>query len=639
MNISKNFQRLSISLVLLSMVMVGCNKNFITEFNPANRTTDNFYNTPGGYLNLVNSCYPLLRDLTQRRKLTHNGSDIFAENGSYGIFYNLPNQVGAPKDVYDIRFNSTDGELQTYWDQLYREINRCNAAISREKGVVGGDAAVISNLVGQAKFLRALSYFWAVQQWGDIPMPLTESLTGSLEAKKSTAKEVYTQILKDLDEAIAVLPVTPSERGRASKGAAQFLQAKVYLTRGWNFNNSLGGSDADFTKSLALCDALIASNLYPMEKDWNTLFPIHNKNVNLETATLASSVVPANASKEVIFAVQYENPAFYKGDLNFDAATGIQGNNIHSQMGGGPSGIAQIAGAAAPYSVMKNVHIVTWAAYRLFDPKLDARYEGTYNSVSYATTSAAISLKNNTYSSNTTLNFVKGDTTAVIRAWNNPILSASERGQNVAGGTKKYHVTNHDEMEGYAPINATTGVNDNMFWGKPMIWKFFQPGLPTSDGWGTWNEPLFRSAELYLMAAEAIVKGATGAKLGTADVYYNIVLDRALASNAGKAPARAAKADDARDLHTNVVSYRATPATISIDMILDESAREFLGESFRWNDLKRTQTLISRGTKYNPWTKYGLGGTAQIKAMHYLRPIPQGMIDVTNPKIEQNPGY
>jgi hypothetical protein len=88
-----------------------------------------------------------------------------------------------------------------------------------------------------------------------------------------------------------------------------------------------------------------------------------------------------------------------------------------------------------------------------------------------------------------------------------------------------------------------------------------------------------------------------------------------------------------------VVSYRATPATISIDMILDESAREFLGESFRWNDLKRTQTLISRGTKYNPWTKYGLGGTPQIKAMHYLRPIPQGTIDVTNPKIGQNPGY
>lgn len=194
-------------------------------------------------------------------------------------------------------------------------------------------------------------------------------------------------------------------------------------------------------------------------------------------------------------------------------------------------------------------------------------------------------------------------------------------------------------MEGYAPINATTGVTDNMFWGKPMFWKFFQPGVPYADGWSTLNDPLFRSAELYLMAAEAIVKGATGAKLGTADVYYNIVLDRALASNKGKSPSRAAKANDPLDDPKNVVSYRATPSTINIDMILDESARELLGESFRWNDLKRTKTLISRNLLYNPWTKYGINGSTQIKDFHYLRPIPQGMLDVTNPKIEQNPGY
>jgi hypothetical protein len=141
------------------------------------------------------------------------------------------------------------------------------------------------------------------------------------------------------------------------------------------------------------------------------------------------------------------------------------------------------------------------------------------------------------------------------------------------------------------------------------------------------------------MAAEAIVKGATGAKLGTADVYYNVVLDRALASNKGKSPNRAAKANDPTDDPKNVVSYRATPATINIDMILDESGRELLGESFRWNDLKRTKTLITRNLLYNPWTKYGINGSSQIKDFHYLRPIPQGMLDVTNPKIEQNPGY
>ena len=74
-----------------------------------------------------------------------------------------------------------------------------------------------------------------------------------------------------------------------------------------------------------------------------------------------------------------------------------------------------------------------------------------------------------------------------------------------------------------------------MFWASPMFWKFRQPNVPYQDGWSTLNDPIFRAAELYLMAAEAIVKGATGAKLGTADVYYNRVLDRALGTaNAGK---------------------------------------------------------------------------------------------------------
>ena len=147
MNISKTFQRLSIGLVLLSTLIVSCNKNFITEYNPGNRTTDNFYNTVAGFTNLVNSCYPLLRDMTQRKKLTHNSTDIFAENGFGGLLYSLANQQGSARDSYDLRFNSTDGEVQSYWDQLYREINRCNAAITREKSIVGGDATVIANLV------------------------------------------------------------------------------------------------------------------------------------------------------------------------------------------------------------------------------------------------------------------------------------------------------------------------------------------------------------------------------------------------------------------------------------------------------------------------------------------------------------
>ena len=174
-----------------------------------------------------------------------------------------------------------------------------------------------------------------------------------------------------------------------------------------------------------------------------------------------------------------------------------------------------------------------------------------------------------------------------------------------------------------------------------MVWKFFQPGITYGDGYSTFNDPLFRSAEVYLMAAEAIVKGATGAVLGTADVYYNKILDRALGSaNAGKSPMRAANPELVNDPVTNVVSYRATAGTINIDMILDERARELLGEgNQRWFDLKRTGTLIARASKYNPWTSYGLTGTPLISAKHLVRPIPQGMLDNSNPRIQQNDGY
>ena len=112
-----------------------------------------------------------------------------------------------------------------------------------------------------------------------------------------------------------------------------------------------------------------------------------------------------------------------------------------------------------------------------------------------------------------------------------------------------------------------------------------------------------------------------------------------MGTNAGMSPNRPANPALGIDPITNIVSYRATPANITIDMILDEYGREFMGESQRWYDLKRTGTLISRASKYNPWTGFGLTGAPVISAIHYLRPIPQGMIDVTTPTIQQNPGY
>ena len=641
MYIYNNLKKASIFFILFSLLLVGCKKSWLDEYNPASRTTDNYYADPVGYDGLVTSCYPLLRDITQQRNLTLKGTDIFTAGGWSGIFYNQANQSGNPLDQYDARFNSSIGNLQNLWDLLYREINRCNAVIGRADAVIGMDAAKKAIRVSEAKFLRSLCYFWAVQQWGDIPMPLLESLSGSLDWPKTSSKDVYTQIITDLTTCTATLPLpSATDIGRPTQGAAKFLLAKVYLTRGWNFNNSLGGTSADFTSSLSLCDDVIASGLYPLETNWNNLWPIHDKKVTATQPSMAASVAVANVSKEVVFAVQYSNPAYYWGDGNTNPATGLIGNNMHSQFYGGPSGVAQAGGTTQFYSKLQgDGNLPTWAAYRMFDPTLDSRYEGTFNSVSYATVAQTITLVNNTYSQNISLTYKIGDTTAIVLPWNKPVTLASQRGKNVQGGTKNYSVSNMSEIVGYAPLSPTKGVVDNMLWTTPVFWKFFQPGVSYNDGLSTFNDPLFRSAELYLMAAEAIVKGATGAKSGTADVYYNKVLDRALGSNSGMSPNRPTNPHLGVDPVTNIVSYRATPTNITIDLILDEYGREFMGESQRWYDLKRTGTLISRTSKYNPWTAFGLTGAPVISATHNLRPIPQGMIDVTTPAMQQNPGY
>ena len=70
-------------------------------------------------------------------------------------------------------------------------------------------------------------------------------------------------------------------------------------------------------------------------------------------------------------------------------------------------------------------------------------------------------------------------------------------------------------------------------------------------------------------------------------------------------------------------------------MILDERARELMGEFTRWFDLKRTEKLIDRVSRMNLWAANGGG----LDEHHLLRPIPQGEIDRASNIVQQNPEY
>tara|TARA_R110002050_G_scaffold171113_2_gene303137 strand:+ start:66160 stop:67989 length:1830 start_codon:yes stop_codon:yes gene_type:complete len=598
------------TILVMLIVISSCSEDYLVENPVSIQTTDAYYKTEQGYEDLIKSNYVLLRDIHQNRDLVLSGTDMFTNN------LWSENNVGTAVNTYDTSFNSSLGSLETLWTLLYRQINRSNTAITRQGDVEDMDQDLLAIRVGEAKFLRAFSYFYLVQQWGDIPMPIEETTSVSREVVRVSSSTVYDQIITDLEAAAAVLPERGStDYGRATKGAAQFLLARVHLTRGWNFNNSLGGTPADFEKAREYADLII--NKYPLASKFEDLFPKHSENPLLETFPAQD-----DENAEIVFAVQFLNSVTNNwGDIS--NANRRDGNDYHSIFGGSGEEIPGSLGRTSDYNRHLPDYIVTPAMYRMFDPNIDRRYQHYFVDAQYALRDVAGFVPNPS-NPNTTINITAGDTVLYFRPWDKP-ADLLDKGMDV-GGTKPYAVINTDEI-GNVALSPYHNKDTN-----PLMWKFWEPGIEYDNAKGTFDYALFRSAEAYLIAAEAILKGASSGSLGNAEAYYNTIVDRALETDSGATPLRALAPEDVSSLTTT--SYRAN-GNLSIDMILDERARELLGEYCRWYDLKRTGKLIERTTLMNPET----AKSSNLVEKHYLRPIPQSEVDRSNPTISNNTGF
>jgi hypothetical protein len=131
-----------------------------------------------------------------------------------------------------------------YWQSLYAVIYTANSAIAALPGSNTLTPAVRTQLLGEAKFIRAFCYFYLVNLYGDVPLALTTDYSVNNALSRSSATTVYTQIVGDLKEAQALLSGSfldgsllnaSQERVRPSKWAAAALLARVYLyTKDWN---------------------------------------------------------------------------------------------------------------------------------------------------------------------------------------------------------------------------------------------------------------------------------------------------------------------------------------------------------------------------------------------------------------------
>jgi len=118
------------------------------------------------------------------------------------------------------------------WWAWYDIVTKSNEIIERLPRATRMTEVVRAQVIGEAKFLRALSYFYLVRLWGDVPLVTTlEEQVGT--PSRTPKEQVFAQILKDAQEAEAALPVSwpAAQKGRAPKAAAQALLAELHLWR------------------------------------------------------------------------------------------------------------------------------------------------------------------------------------------------------------------------------------------------------------------------------------------------------------------------------------------------------------------------------------------------------------------------
>ena len=220
---------------IIAFTFSSCSSDFTDLAPKSQRNVGNFYNTASDMEVAVNAVYSIL---------TTNG----CYNQSYWVLQELRGDNSFWDGTGNAREFAVFDQFQEFptsnltldaWNSSYLGIARANIVIDRI-GDVDMDTGLRDQFIGEALFLRSLYYYNLAVAFGNIPLVVSElaSVEDGLAASQVPASSVYTQLITDLTDAESKLKVSYSSTdvGRATKGAAATLLAKVYLTSGDNAN-------------------------------------------------------------------------------------------------------------------------------------------------------------------------------------------------------------------------------------------------------------------------------------------------------------------------------------------------------------------------------------------------------------------
>ncbi|MBW2961980.1 RagB/SusD family nutrient uptake outer membrane protein [Mesonia aestuariivivens] len=269
----KLFTKITISLVA-TLALVSCSEDFLDVDSRENiEAIDSNENiTPEQFLNGIYGMYTDYAYAFSWLGIT----EIISDNADKG---SSPTDNGADKNLLDnLTFTSTATSVREMWTQWYKTIGRASYSIAFTETYGLQDEEYKDRLVGEAKFLRALTYFYLVRSFGDVTIQgdiTIENKEAILDpesnlSSRNSKEEVYAYIEQDLLAAIEVLPTkseyASKDLGRATKGAAQALLAKVYLYQ------------QDYNQALEYANLVINSGQYGLEANYEDIWREYTEN-------------------------------------------------------------------------------------------------------------------------------------------------------------------------------------------------------------------------------------------------------------------------------------------------------------------------------------------------------------------------
>lgn len=355
----KNINTKILSLVLVCTMLTSCKKWL--DYDPHEDfkiTAADYLKSESDYRTMAVSVYTPIQWLNQAVPVGDIASDNSVSGGENA------SDVLSLQQIDDYTHTPNNSTLTELWQAAYEGINRANYMHQYKTTNLAGETVNFAGkdaLYGEIYFLRAYYYFHLVRFFGDVPLFVDKrlGLSESKTLQRSPKAAVYTQIEKDLNDAIAVLPAIQVQKGRITKYAAQALLGKVYL-----YQNK-------FDAAAAMLENVITPNAFSLVSDFGSIFLPSGEN-----------------GPESVFEIQYSNTSPY---YNWGGVTRGQGNHSVQQCGirglNGSAAMPYAAGwstnlprqnLAAAYAAgdkRKDVTVLDIEAYKTANPSFNITYQ------------------------------------------------------------------------------------------------------------------------------------------------------------------------------------------------------------------------------------------------------------------------